>query len=87
MKMRLTAILFTASDADLCKVSLCLTHFLHRSLYLHLDKLLDFRRPLQILLGRLDVVLDGLFGQVQHVGAEKRFALLLEEGLISVHHA
>jgi hypothetical protein len=54
---------------------------------LHLEPLLHGRSPLQVCLGGLDVVLDLLLGQIDHVAGEQGLVVLLEVGLVSVEHA
>lgn len=53
---------------------------------LHLEPLLHGGSALQVGSGGVDVVVDGLFGQVDHVGGEQGLAMLLEVLLISVEH-
>ena len=50
----------------------------------HLEPLLHWGSALQVSGGGLDVVINLLLGKIDHVGREKRLALLLEVGLISV---
>ncbi len=52
----------------------------------HFQPLLHRSSPLQVLGSGLDVPVDGLLGQIDHVGGEKRLAVFLEVGLICVHH-
>lgn len=53
----------------------------------HLDPLLPRSSSLEVLGRRLDVVVDHLLGQINHVGREKRLVVLLEVLLVGVHHA
>lgn len=54
---------------------------------LHLEPLVHLGHPLEVLDAGLDVLLLGLFGQVQHVGREEGDTVFLEVGLIGVQHA
>ena len=54
---------------------------------LHLEELLHWRSTLQILGCGLDVELDSLFRQIDHVRGEERLAVLLEVLLVGVEHA
>jgi hypothetical protein len=49
---------------------------------LHLEPLLHWRRALEVLLGGLDVLINSLFGKIDHVAGEEGFAMLLEVCLI-----
>jgi len=53
----------------------------------HLEPLLHWSSAGEVLGSCLDVVLNFLLRQVDHVGGEKRLAVLLEVSLICVHHA
>lgn len=53
---------------------------------LHLEPLLHGGSALEVGSGSVDVVVDGLLGQVDHVGGEERLAVLLEVLLIGVEH-
>lgn len=53
----------------------------------HLEPLLHGGSTLEVLGGGLDVVLDGLLREIDHVGREQGLAVLLEILLISVKHA
>lgn len=53
----------------------------------HLEPLLHGGSALEVLGGGLDVEVDLLLGQIDHVGGEERLAVLLVVGLISVEHA
>lgn len=53
----------------------------------HLEPLLHGSCPLEVFGGGFDVPVDCLFRQVDHVRGEQRFSVLLEVGLIGVHHA
>mmetsp|Transcript_8381 Transcript_8381/g.24160 ORF Transcript_8381/g.24160 Transcript_8381/m.24160 type:complete len:403 (+) Transcript_8381:469-1677(+) len=51
---------------------------------LHLEEKVGLGHALKVLGADLEVVLEGLLGQVKHVGAEQRLAVLLEVLLIGV---
>lgn len=53
---------------------------------LHLEPLLPWRSTCEVLGSGLDVVVDALLRKIDHVAAEQRDAVFLEEGLIRVHH-
>ena len=54
---------------------------------LHLKELLHWRSTLQVLGSGLDVVIDCLLGQIDHVRGEEGLVVLLEVRLIGVEHA
>jgi hypothetical protein len=54
---------------------------------LHLDPLLPWSRTLEVLLRGLNVVVNSFLRQINHVGAEQWFAVLLVVSLVGVHHA
>lgn len=54
---------------------------------LHLEELLHWCGALEVLSGCVEVLLDGLLGQIDHVGGEERSAVLLEESLVGIEHA
>lgn len=54
---------------------------------LHLEPLLHGSSTLEVLGGGLDVPLNGLLREIDHVGREKGLAMDLEVGLISIEHA
>lgn len=53
-------------------------------LHLHLQPLLHWGSALEVALGLGNVVLLGLFGQIDHVRGEEGLAVLLEVGLIGI---
>jgi hypothetical protein len=54
---------------------------------LHLEPNTDGCHALEVFFAYSNVFLLGLFGEIQHVGGEKRFLMLLEVRLISLEHA
>lgn len=54
---------------------------------LHLEPLLHGSSALEVLLGGLDVPLDLLLRQIDHVGREEGLAVLLEVSLVGIEHA
>ena len=52
----------------------------------HLQPLLHWGRPLQILGGRLDIPIDRFLRQIYHMTRIQRFAVLLEVLLILIQH-
>ena len=54
---------------------------------LHLEPLVHLGHPLKVLDAGLNVLLLGLFGQVQHVRGEEGDTVLLEVGLVGVEHS
>lgn len=54
---------------------------------LHLEPLLHGGSALEVGSGGADVVVNGLLGQVDHVGGEEGLAVLLEVFLVGVEHA
>lgn len=54
---------------------------------LHLEPLLHGSSSLEVGSGGVDVVLDGLLGQIDHVRGEEGLAVLLEVLLVGVKHA
>ena len=57
----------------------------HLSTY-HLKPLLHWGSALQVLSSGVDVVLDLLLAQIDHVAGEERLAVLLEVLLVRIHH-
>jgi hypothetical protein len=54
---------------------------------LHLEPLLHRGSTLEVLGGGLNVPVDGLLGEIDHVGAEQGLAVGLKVGLIGIEHA
>jgi hypothetical protein len=53
---------------------------------LHLEPLLHGRGTLKVLGGGLNVLLDRLLGQIDHVAGEERSTILLEKCLVGIEH-
>jgi len=52
----------------------------------HLEPKFNLSHTLEVLLAGLDVLLLGLFGEIEHVGGEKGFSFLLVVSLIGIEH-
>ena len=63
-----------------------LTLFTTGDTNLHLEPLLHGGSALEVLGGGLDVPVDGLLREIDHVRREERLALLLEVSLIGIEH-
>mmetsp|Transcript_51508 Transcript_51508/g.125612 ORF Transcript_51508/g.125612 Transcript_51508/m.125612 type:complete len:336 (+) Transcript_51508:49-1056(+) len=54
---------------------------------LHLEQAVDLGHALEVLDADLDVLVEGLLGEIEHVGAEEGLAVLLEILLVGLEHA